>query len=205
MTSHRNRIFCAVLILASSLGVHAASAVDHPDLFRAWSPDFPDNGFFTADNASAGASPRGPWQCGGNNISPALAWSGAPADTKSFAVVMDDPEAAMGRGANHWIVYDIPPTAQGIARGAAASGGTYVPGDSGANKLAYHGPCAEPGAKPHHFLIIVYALDLPLGTLPAGLTKAEFIQKIQGHNTAAATVSARYQRAADGSAMNDKN
>jgi phosphatidylethanolamine-binding protein (PEBP) family uncharacterized protein len=52
---------------------------------------------------------------------------------------------------------------------------------------------------------MVYALDIPLGTLPAGLTKSEFIQKIQGHNTAAATVSARYQRAADGSAMDDKN
>jgi Raf kinase inhibitor-like YbhB/YbcL family protein len=205
MASPRGRILIGSAILAGCIGVSAAGAVDHPNLFRAWSPDFADNGFLTADNASAGASPRGPWQCGGKNISPALSWSGAPADTKSFAIVMDDPEAAMGRGASHWIIYDIPPTAQGIARGAAASGGAYVPGDSGANKLAYHGPCAEPGSKPHHFLFMVYALDIPLGTLPAGLTKAEFIQKIQGHNTAAATVSARYQRAADGSAMDDKN
>jgi Raf kinase inhibitor-like YbhB/YbcL family protein len=192
-------------IAAGWLGVSAAHAVDHPDLFRAWSPDFAENGFLSADNAFSGSSPRGPWQCGGKNISPALSWSGAPADTKSFAVIMDDPDAAMGRGGNHWIVYDIPPTAVGIARGAAAAEAPYVGGDSGIDKLAYHGPCAEPGAKPHHFLFMVYALDIPLGTLPASLTRADFIKKIQGHNIAEASVSARYQRAADGSAMQPKD
>jgi Raf kinase inhibitor-like YbhB/YbcL family protein len=195
----------AGLILAGCLGINAAGAVDHPDLFRAWSPDFADNAFLSADNAFSGSSPRGPWQCGGKNISPALAWSGPPADTKSFAIVMDDPDAAMGRGGNHWIVYDIAPTAHGIVRGAAANGGTYVGGDTGIDKLAYHGPCAEPGAKPHHFLFMVYALDIPPGTLPPGLTKAEFIKRIQGHNVAEASVSARYQRASDGAAMQPKD
>jgi len=188
-------------IAAACLGAGAARAVDHPDLFRAWSPDFADNGFLGADNASSGSSPRGPWQCGGKNISPALSWSGAPADTKSFAIVMDDPDAAMGRGGNHWIVYDIPPTAQGISRGAVAGTGSYVPGESGVDKLAYHGPCAEPGAKPHHFLFMIYALDIPPGTLPVGLKKADFVARIQGHNLAEASVSARYRRAADGWAM----
>jgi hypothetical protein len=195
------RLLSSSLILAGCLGAGAAGAVDHPDLFRAWSPDFADNGFLSADNASAGSSPRGPWQCGGRNVSPALSWSGASADTKSFAIIMDDPDAAMGRGGNHWIIYDIPPTAHGIARSDAAGKDIYVPGDSGVKKLAYHGPCAEPGAKPHHFLFMLYALDIPLGTLPPGLTKAEFIQRIQGHNTAEASVSARYQRAVDGAAM----
>jgi Raf kinase inhibitor-like YbhB/YbcL family protein len=193
------------LVLAGCLGVGAAGAVDHPDLFRAWSPDFADDGFLTADNASTGTSPRGPWQCGGRNISPALSWSGAPADTKSFAIIMDDPDAAMGSGGNHWIIYDIPPAARGISRSDAAGGDTYVGGDSGGNKLAYHGPCAEPGAKAHHFLFMVYALDFPLGTLPPGLRQAEFIQKIQGHNTAEASVSARYQRTADGTAMQNSD
>jgi Raf kinase inhibitor-like YbhB/YbcL family protein len=194
-----------VVTAAACLGFNAAGAVDHPDLFRAWSTDFTDNGFLSADNAFSGASPRGPWQCGGKNISPALSWSGAPADTKSFAIAMDDPDAAMGRGGNHWIIYDIPPAAQGIARGAAANEEPYVGGDSGIDKLAYHGPCAEPGAKPHHFLFMVYALDIPLGTLPPGLTKADFIKRIQGHNVAEASVSARYQRAADGTAMQPKD
>jgi Raf kinase inhibitor-like YbhB/YbcL family protein len=192
-------------IVAGCLIVSGAWAVDHPDLFRVSSPDFADDGFLSADNAFSGASPRGPWQCGGRNISPALSWSGAPADTKSFAVVMDDPDAAMGRGGNHWIIYDIPSSANGIARGATASPGSYVGGDSGLDKLAYHGPCAEPGAKPHHFLFMVYALDIPLGTLPPGLTKVDFVKSIAGHNTAEASVAARYLRALDGSAVEPKD
>lgn len=207
MQRNRNlrRLLYEGLVILGCLGTGAVHAVDHPDLFRAWSPDFSDDGFLSADNAAGGSSPRGPWQCGGKNISPALSWSGAPANTKSFAIVMDDPDAAMGRGGNHWIIYDIPPTASGIARGATAQSGSYVPGNSGINKLAYHGPCAEPGAKPHHFLFMVYALDIPPGTLPAGLTKPDFIKRIQGHNVAEASVSARYQRAADGAAMHDKD
>ncbi len=189
-------VFGACVLLTS-----AAQAVDHPDQFRAWSPDFPDNGMLTADNASMGTSPRGPWACGGKNISPAISWSGAPANTKSFAVIMDDPDAASGRGGNHWITYDIPVNATGVARGDADKAGKFVNGNSGRDNLAYHGPCAEPGAKPHHFIFFVYALDIAPGTLKPGLTRAEFIAQIQGHNAAEASVSARYQRSADGKAM----
>jgi Raf kinase inhibitor-like YbhB/YbcL family protein len=196
------QLFARSAFLALCLGAGTAGAVEHPDLFRAWSPDFTDDGWLSAENASTGTSPRGPWQCGGKNISPAISWSGAPADTKSFAIVMNDPDAAMGRGGNHWIIYDIPPTAKGIDRGAVAPG-TFVPGDSGIGKLAYHGPCAEPGAKPHHFLFMVFAVDLPRGTLAPGLTVAEFMQRIQGHNTAEASIAARYERAADGTAIHE--
>lgn len=187
----------AVAGLALCLAAGAARAVDHPDLFRASSPDFADNGILTADNASEGKSPRGPWTCGGKNISPAVAWSGAPADTKSFAVLMDDPDAASGRGGNHWIAYGVAPTAKALPRGAKEG---FVAGDSGRDG-AYHGPCAEPGAKAHHFLIYVVALDLAPDALPKGLTKAAFMEKIKGHNTAEASVSAVYQRAANGDAL----
>jgi Raf kinase inhibitor-like YbhB/YbcL family protein len=185
----------------SALLVTVAQAVDHPDQFRAWSPDFDDNGMLSADNASMGTSPRGPWQCGGKNLSPALSWSGAPANTLSFAVLMDDPDAASGRGGNHWITYDIPATAKGIAKGDADKPGKFVSGDSGRFNLAYHGACAEPGAKAHHFIFFVYALDIPLGQLKPGLTKAAFMPLIQGHNAAEASIVARYQRSADGNAM----
>jgi Raf kinase inhibitor-like YbhB/YbcL family protein len=187
----------AAAVAAFCVFAGAARAVDHPDLFRAWSPDFPDNGILTADNASGGNSPRGPWACGGKNIAPALAWSGAPADTKSFAVLMDDPDAASGRGGNHWIAYDIAASAKGIARGAKEG---FVAGDSGRDG-AYHGPCAEPGAKAHHFLFFVYALDIAPGVLPKGLSKADFMERIKGHNTAEASVSAVYQRAPNGDAL----
>jgi Raf kinase inhibitor-like YbhB/YbcL family protein len=176
-----------------------ARAVDHPDLFEVTSPDFPDNGILSEANAGTGTSLRGPWVCGGQNISPALAWSHAPAETQSFAIVMDDPDAAMGRGGNHWITYDIPPSATGVARGDADKPGKFVSGDSG-NKSAYHGACAEPGAKAHHFIFMVYALDIGLGRLRGGLTKAEFAQETRGHSLAEASIAARYQRAADGQA-----
>ena len=94
-----------------------ARAVDHPDLFELTSPDFADNGMLSEANAGTGTSLRGPWACGGQNISPALTWSHAPGGTQSFAVLMDDPDAASGRGGNHWITYDIPASATGVGRG----------------------------------------------------------------------------------------
>jgi Raf kinase inhibitor-like YbhB/YbcL family protein len=177
-----------------------ARAVDHPDLFVVSSPDFADNGLLGEINAGTGTSPRGPWACGGENKSPALTWSHAPAETQSFAVIMDDPDAASGRGGNHWIMYDIPASATGVAHGDADQPGKFVSGNSG-NKLAYHGACAEPGAKAHHFMFFVYALDIAPGKLKPGLSKAEFMTQIQGHNLAEASIAARYQRTADGHAV----
>jgi len=177
-----------------------ARAVDHPDLFALTSPDFPDNGMLSEANAGIGTSPRGPWACGGQNISPALSWTHAPAQTQSLAVVMDDPDAASGRGGNHWIMYDIPAAASSVARGDADKPGKFVSGNSG-NGLAYHGACAEPGAKAHHFIFMVYALDIGLGKLKGGLSKAELVREMQGHNLAEASLMARYQRAPDGKAM----
>jgi Raf kinase inhibitor-like YbhB/YbcL family protein len=174
-----------------------ARAVDHPDLFELTSPDFADNGMLSEANAGIGTSLRGPWACGGQNISPALTWSHAPAATQSFAVLMDDPDAASGRGGNHWITYDIPASAEGLVRGDA---GKFVSGNSG-NGMAYHGACAEPGAKAHHFIFFAYALDMAPGKLKAGLTRAELVREMQGHNLAEASRMARYQRAADGKAM----
>ena len=189
-----------LVVAVAGLAAVPARAVDFPDLFVAWSPDFPDNAILTADNASTGKSPRGPWECGGKNIAPAISWSRAPADARSFAVLMDDPDAALGRGGNHWIVYGVPPTAKGLARGAAEGPDTFVAGDSG--RLGpYHGACAEPGAKAHHFIFYVYALTTGPGDLPRGLTKEQFMEKVRDRRTAEASIVARYQRNADGSAF----
>jgi Raf kinase inhibitor-like YbhB/YbcL family protein len=182
----------AILILDWCFMAAPAHAADHPDLFKVASPDFADNGFLAARNAGTGTSPRGPWACGGADVSPALAWSHAPAGTKSYAIVMDDPDAASGRGGAHWIVYDIPGTAKSFARGAANQPGSFVAGSPGRGK-AYSGPCAEPNAKTHHFLFMVYALDLAPGTLAAGLNRADFATAIAGHNLAEASIVARYR------------
>jgi Raf kinase inhibitor-like YbhB/YbcL family protein len=184
-------------LVLSVVASSPAAAVDHPDLFRVTSSDFSDDGMLRAENAGTGNSPRGPWACGGNDVSPGLAWSGTPADTKSFAIVMDDPDAASGRGGAHWIMYDIPPSTTSLARGAANHHGNFVAGDPGRGR-AYSGPCAEPGAKAHHFIFMLYALDLAPGTLSPGLSRGAFAKAIEGHNLAEASLVARYQRGADG-------
>jgi Raf kinase inhibitor-like YbhB/YbcL family protein len=110
---------------------------------------------------------------------------------------MEDPDAASGRGGTHWITFDIPPTVTAVERGDANKPGRFGAGDPGRGK-AYHGPCAEPGGKAHHFVFMVYALDLGLGVLPAGMNRAQFVEKIRGHNVAAASLVARYERTLDG-------
>ena len=177
-----------------------AYAVDHPDLFALTSPDLPDDGMLKAENAGTGTSPRGPWACGGSDVSPALAWSHAPAGTRSFGVVMDDPDAASGRGGAHWIIYGIPADTTSLPRGATNGGGKFVAGNPGRGK-PYSGPCAEPGAKAHHFLFMAYALDLAPDALPPGLSRGDFAKAIEGHNLAEASLVARYQRGADGNPL----
>ena len=102
------------------------------------------------------------WDCTGKNVSPALAWSGAPKGTKSFAVSVYDPDAPTGSGFWHWWVANLPPDATGLPKGAG--GGTGLPEgavqpNNDFSLTGYGGPC-PPKGKPHHYHITVYALDL---------------------------------------------
>ena len=179
--------------LALLLAPVAVRAADHPDMFTLSSPDFADDGFLSAANAGKGKSPRGPWACGGQDVSPALTWSRAPKGTKTYAVIMDDPDAASGRGGTHWIAYDIPASVTRLPRNAGNGDSNVLVGGYNGATYAYHGPCAEPDAKTHHFLWMVYALDLPVGSLQANLTQAQFMARIKGHNLAEASLVSRYR------------
>src|SRR3984957_12460452 len=182
-----------VVILALVLCSLAARAADHPDAFILTSPDFTDNGMLAPANLGAGTSPRGNWACGGRNVSLALAWSHAPAGTKSFAVIMDDPDAASGIGANHWIAYGISASVTALPRNAGnGQAMMLVEGSNGRKAPMYSGPCPAPGAKTHHFLWLVFALDLAPDALEPGLTREQFMQRIAGHNLAEASLSSRY-------------
>jgi hypothetical protein len=190
--------FAGGLVAAAMLlGIAPGRAADHPDRFVVTSPDFADDGFLKAANAGTGTSTRGPWACGGRDVSPALAWSHAPAGTRSYAVVMDDPDAASGIGFAHWILYDIPAGVTAVSRGAGAHPPSpMVSGVPRAGRIGYVGPCAEPGAKPHHFMFKVYALDLAPGTLAKGLGRDALTEAIRGHNLAEASIVTRYVRRA---------
>lgn len=108
--------------------------------------------------------------CQGGNLSPALAWSGAPAGTKSFAVTVYDPDAPTGSGWWHWVVFNIPASAKELPRGAGDAQAKGLPAGSiqsrtDFGKPGYGGPCPPAGDKPHRYQFTVYALKtdkLPL-------------------------------------------
>lgn len=123
--------------------------------------------------------------CTGPNISPGLAWSNAPLQTKSFALVLDDYEARGGDGFVHWVAYNIPASARAVAANAGATEGDLPGGGRQAYndflKRSYGGPC-PPEGPPHKYRFTVFALDLPTiddaGT-PMTWRKLRFI--IKGH------------------------
>ncbi|HET6330614.1 MAG TPA: YbhB/YbcL family Raf kinase inhibitor-like protein [Holophagaceae bacterium] len=102
----------------------------------------------------------------GGDTSPALAWSGAPAQTRAFALIVDDPDAPGGTW-THWVVYDLP-VSKGLDEGRPR--GTELPGGGkqGLNswgRLGWNGPAPPPG-KVHHYVFRVFALSAPTGLAP---------------------------------------
>lgn len=115
--------------------------------------------------------------CSGEATSPALSWSGAPAGTKAFALIVHDPDAPLAGGFTHWILVDLPGTATSIP--AAVPVGDAIAG-GGAQPVAYRGMCPPVGASAHHYHFRLYALD---GTLvaAAGKSKDSVEAAMQGH------------------------
>ncbi|NPA06273.1 MAG: YbhB/YbcL family Raf kinase inhibitor-like protein [Chloroflexi bacterium] len=129
------------------------------------------------------------YTCDGEDISPPLTWGPAPKATRSWVLIMDDPDAPAGTW-DHWIVYDIPAEVTQLVEGATP------PGRQGRNswgRIGYGGPCPPPGP-PHHYVFRIYALDIPSLGLPEGATKAQVLQAMQDHILAQATLIGTYGR-----------
>lgn len=108
--------------------------------------------------------------CTGSNRSPALRWSGAPAETKSFALTVHDPDAPTGVGFFHWVVVDLPAGTMSLPTGATLPApARSLHTDFGAP--GWGGPCPPPGAM-HRYVFSVYALDVPKVEVPDGATGA---------------------------------
>jgi len=132
--------------------------------------------------------------CLGENVSPALHWTNAPPETKSFAILLVDPEGRNGLGVVHWVAYDIPASVSGFAEGEVSKDShKYVGGKSTVGRSTYFGPCPPPNTSPHHYTFTLIATDLEPSALPAGLTRDELIAKLEGHAKASASIVALYK------------
>ena len=128
---------------------------------------------------------QGNANCVGENVSPPLAWANPPAGTKSFALLMVDPEGRGGTGVIHWVAYGIPASVSGFAEGEVSKrSDKYVGGKGNAGVGHYMGPCTPPGM-PHHYTFTLIATDLEPKELPPGLSRDELFAKLTGHTKGA--------------------
>jgi Raf kinase inhibitor-like YbhB/YbcL family protein len=137
--------------------------------------------------------------CSGENKSPALKWSGAPKDTKSFVVTVYDPDAPTGSGWWHWSVVNIPASVTELPADAGAAGGAKLP--KGASQIrsdfgsaAWGGMCPPAGAKPHRYVFTVYALKTDKLDLPADASPALAGFMTTANTIGKATFTAKYGR-----------
>jgi hypothetical protein len=127
--------------------------------------------------------------CDGGDRTPTLHWSDPPAGTKSFALVIDDPDAPSGTF-RHWGVFDIPASARSIGGGRRA--GTEVSNDFG--KPGYGGPCPPKGHGPHHYHFKLFALDVDRLGLDADAKVADVEREADRHAVARGELVGTYER-----------
>ncbi|MDP2940070.1 MAG: YbhB/YbcL family Raf kinase inhibitor-like protein [Candidatus Omnitrophota bacterium] len=134
------------------------------------------------------------YTCQGKDISPSLKWSGQPENTKSFALICDDPDAPMGTWV-HWVIFNIPPEVselpEGVKRSAKLEDGS-VQGMTDFGRVGYGGPCPPPG-KYHRYFLKLYALDTTIN-LDSNATKEDLLQAMEGHILEKAELVGRFKR-----------
>lgn len=133
--------------------------------------------------------------CDGADTSPPLEWSGAPSGTRSFALIEDDPDAPDPKAPKmtyvHWVLYDIPPSATGLPKGARSLPAGTREGVNDWKRTGYGGPCPPIGR--HRYFHKLYALDTTLGDLGRP-TKSDLQRAMEGHILAQAELVGTYQR-----------
>jgi len=115
--------------------------------------------------------------CGGQNVSPELHWSGIPADAKSLVLIVHDPDAPVPGGYYHWWLYDLSPALTHLAKGIGRG---------------YYGPCPPPG-KVHHYHFTLYALDEKTIGAAGRSTAKQLLSLMRGHVVAQTTLTGLYE------------
>lgn len=173
------------LLVALAASLAMAGSVEAQTGFHLKSADFANGS--PIPSAHEGNS----FGCTGRNVPPALAWSGAPAHARSFALTMVDPDAPTAGGFVHWIVYNIPASRHSI--GPSALRGTQQ-GRNDARINGYFGPCPPPGSGPHHYHFTLYALNIAGAGGSRHLNLSGLRRAMKGHVLKTATLIGTYQR-----------
>jgi Raf kinase inhibitor-like YbhB/YbcL family protein len=180
------------LILSTLLGLAPAAQALAADSFMVTSPDIQDGKIIDNKHVFNG------FGCSGLNVSPALNWTNAPKDTKSFAITVYDPDAPTGSGWWHWVVYNIPATTTGLGLGMG-SGQADLPlgsmqGKTDYGTAGYGGPCPPVGAEPHHYIFTVFALKTDKIDVPEGASAAMIGFNLNANKLVTASFTALYDR-----------
>jgi Raf kinase inhibitor-like YbhB/YbcL family protein len=132
--------------------------------------------------------------CDGADLSPPLTWSAPPANTRSFALIVDDPDAPAGTWV-HWVLYGIGASRRELPEGVPAKDTVPGLGSQGLNdfrRVGYGGPC-PPRGPAHRYFFKLYALDAEL-PVPPRKAKAELLKAMEGHVLGQAELMGRYKR-----------
>lgn len=133
------------------------------------------------------------YTCDNIDVSPPLEWSKGPAETKTFALICDDPDAPMGTYV-HWVIFNIPGDIKELAENVPGTDRLKNGARQGKNdfgKTGYGGPCPPGGT--HRYYFKLYALDKELDSVQ-GITKKDLLKEMAGHVLAEAQLMGRYKR-----------
>jgi Raf kinase inhibitor-like YbhB/YbcL family protein len=174
--------------LASACLGPAAKAAD---VFTLTSSAFQDNGTLATKNA--GNDKSNP-NCVGENLSPPLVWHNPPEGTKSFALLMFDPEGRAPAGVSHMVIYGIPASVTGFAEGELSQpSDKFVGGKSTMNLGIYRGPCTPPNVDWHHYTFTLVATDLDPKAVQPGMTRDELAAALKDHVKGSAGLIGRFR------------
>lgn len=130
------------------------------------------------------------YTCQGSDISPPLSWKGAPANTKSFALIVDDPDAPGGTW-NHWLIFNIPPETHALSENLTSLPQGALMGKNSWGNNSYNGPCPPQGV--HRYFFKLYALDAVL-TLSKDASKNEIEKAMKENSVGKAELMGKYKK-----------
>jgi Raf kinase inhibitor-like YbhB/YbcL family protein len=187
----------SITVLLMTGGFAVASLLAAPvaraaDVLTLTSPAVQDNGTLATKNACSDKQ-RSP-NCVGENLPPPLAWSNPPDGTKSFALLLSDPEGRAPAGVSHMVIYGIPADVKGFAEGELSKpSDKFVGGKNLMGVGIYFGPGTPPNTDWHHYTFTLIATDLDPKALQPGMTREELADAFKDHVKGSAGLVTRFR------------